>query len=297
MVVWGSAREVGLKLISGGREVRADMLSQEQLYRRFFLGGGVGVASNVWSEIYNNRPVLWSYGRHHPLAVKVGGVYLFNLDHYSVTTSRHRNQMFRVFKELSYRLVGVRYVWVSFKLLKMAGVDAFSDNFWVSDVGEDENKALFIVSKKYGCDWYVLRHHYKAMRLCEVESASGIVNPRLKLIQLAPIGPFETAWNRGKYWFVHETEPSTILTRLLFESSPFVLQDAFGYHSCEHGIVYNGSVYVAGNVQHCIDKDGKFKSGCYPMLRLGKGKVYLVEQERSMKSWWLPYAVSLPEVG
>jgi hypothetical protein len=70
-----------------------------------FLSDGDGKTKNLYFEKINGKMVLFSYGRHFPLCVKLNDGFLFNVEGYSVTTARHKGLLarglnFSSFKEL-----------------------------------------------------------------------------------------------------------------------------------------------------------------------------------------------------
>lgn len=66
-------------------------MNQSELVERFRRGATSGQASNMFIE----DDVLYSYGRHFPLVIRLkGGGYLVNGDRYSVTTSQHQSMCF-----------------------------------------------------------------------------------------------------------------------------------------------------------------------------------------------------------
>lgn len=48
--------------------------------------------SNLYAEYVGDTYVCYSYGEHFPLYMHHDGQWYVNMDSYSVTTSRHRNQ-------------------------------------------------------------------------------------------------------------------------------------------------------------------------------------------------------------
>jgi len=61
-----------------------------------FVYGQEAQVKNLFSESKNGKLVLYSYGYHFPLCVKLkDGTYLFNGDGYSMTTAKHKGELAR----------------------------------------------------------------------------------------------------------------------------------------------------------------------------------------------------------
>jgi len=57
-----------------------------RIIREFVNGAQKGYACNMFID----GPILYSYGRHFPLALRLGVMYVINADKYSITTSHHQ---------------------------------------------------------------------------------------------------------------------------------------------------------------------------------------------------------------
>src|SRR5439155_18606095 len=104
--------------------------TQSTLVQKFADGATRGKASAMFVD----GDGLYSYGHHFPLAIRRTDRrtvwYLLNGDRYSVTTSRHQSETFRVFRD-SPR--------VSFRALGAAGIDARKCQligFWPDGYGD-----------------------------------------------------------------------------------------------------------------------------------------------------------------
>jgi len=98
------------------------MLCQEDLINRFVKHGATrGTASNMFID----GDVLYSYGRHFPLLVRLSWGYLQNADKYSVTTSCHqrRTSIFATalipFSALFRALKGTYSIYIDYNILPL----------------------------------------------------------------------------------------------------------------------------------------------------------------------------------
>ena len=65
-------------------------MKNEQIAQAFFYGQ-TARTENLFIEDKNGIKIIYSYGRHFPIAIKFSDGYLFNSDGYSNTTARHKN--------------------------------------------------------------------------------------------------------------------------------------------------------------------------------------------------------------
>jgi hypothetical protein len=103
-------------------------MKNEQVVEEF-LNDGEGKTKNLYFENKNGKMVLYSYGYHFPICIKLKDGYLFNIDGYSSTTSRHKGLLARAlnfsnFKELE--KVHVKDLMTSSQLNKVIDSDVLT---------------------------------------------------------------------------------------------------------------------------------------------------------------------------
>lgn len=76
-------------------------MNNRQVAEAFARGETKGNGNNMFIE--NN--VLFSYGYHFPLAVRVAGGFLFNVDRYSNSTSKHQCHVRAAFAKSGLRVI------------------------------------------------------------------------------------------------------------------------------------------------------------------------------------------------
>lgn len=130
-----------------------------------FKNGKAYKGSNIFSE----GNILYSYGRHFPLAVRRAGInksyVLLNADKYSNTTSRHQSLTFSVFPDdprvsfatvrAAVESVGAVFEWYTSPSFKL--IDHVPDTFqsvWESNEGFTDFEKRVPIGAQYGqqCD-------------------------------------------------------------------------------------------------------------------------------------------------
>lgn len=86
---------------------------------------------SLYCEKTNGKMVLYSYGRHFPLCVKLNDGYLFNIDGYSKTTAQQKGDLarefnFNSFKELETNPQMKNDLFTTIQLNKVIESDALS---------------------------------------------------------------------------------------------------------------------------------------------------------------------------
>lgn len=88
-----------------------------------FINGVEAVTTNLWSIKQDTQKakkknifVLFSYGTHFPIAIKLRDGYLINKEKYSKTTSRHQSLLYSFLNEkedkiISTNLEGIKRIW------------------------------------------------------------------------------------------------------------------------------------------------------------------------------------------
>lgn len=80
------------------------MVSHEQVAQAF----AEGETKLKGSRMFIDGNAVYSYGYHFPIALRLnGGIYLFNKDGYSQSTSRHKNKVIRFISNYVNKIVEV----------------------------------------------------------------------------------------------------------------------------------------------------------------------------------------------
>lgn len=139
------------------------MITQADLVQRFVNGATKGMASNLFAE----GDVLYSYGHHFPLLLRLNrGGYLVNGDYYSVSTSAHQAMVFEYGPQVPFS--ALRSAWehlsplngssLAIKLVEeLQVVEALPDN-WEMLCGCGNCKERDMSESPYGCPTPRYRH-------------------------------------------------------------------------------------------------------------------------------------------
>lgn len=67
------------------------MVSHSEVAEAWFLGDSL-----KGSNMYTDGVTIYSYGEHFPIATKIKGIVLFNIDKYSSSTSKHQSYVYHM---------------------------------------------------------------------------------------------------------------------------------------------------------------------------------------------------------
>jgi len=81
-------------------------MKNSEVAEHFLKGGYEAKTKNLFIEQYNNKLIIYSYGYHFPICVKLSdGTYIFNSDGYSRTTAKHKGDVARVLGYANFKAV------------------------------------------------------------------------------------------------------------------------------------------------------------------------------------------------
>lgn len=235
-------------------------------------------------SLYRDGEVLYSYGHHFPMAVRVGWRYLINGDKYSNTTSRHQRALFNSINEierveipfsaLNVAVCGEHYIFYKgygfsatdiarrMNILDLEG-DTWIETGRFNKQGEEIKThvlgaCLFTLMKDNSeLDYYLssLDETGKDGRLYFLTKLAKPVNTVSEALESLKPESVKNAEKEGKRvyrqgeWFFIEA-PELKVPKTEIEKHYVLGGEGKGHHSVTEGAVIDGVTYARGVVRH-----------------------------------------------
>jgi hypothetical protein len=246
------------------------MLSQRHLIIRFGDGYGYGNASHMF--IADN--VLYSYGYHHPLAIRIhSDLFILNADKVSVATTHQYH-----------------------KTTWLPGVSArFSLLNHVINMPNTEKMNIIDYESPYSLLFSVDNHTYLADRdniqyfLVELPYPVTTIKDAFDSLKPFPVTQAESIGievvRQGEWFFVKTAIPPKVYRKWQWKTLPLPRETSHRHsHVCKHCCI-EGTIYATGMVRH-VSITGKATRE-HKALRLGKA-IYAVYKNTAIRAWTTP---------